>query len=260
MPAEPVLAVSGLHQTLGGRAVYPDPGLDLTVAPGELVGIIGPNGSGKTTLLRSLGGRLPVPHGVIRIGGREITEDPWATRRLVGTVPEPGLLPRALSGRQLLDLWCRAWQLPALPAETLELARRVRLHDRLDDPVGEWSLGMQQKLGLLLALLPRPALLLLDESLGSLDPLSAWEFRRELRACCQAGAAALVCSHQTGQLGRDCDRVLLLIEGRWAGHWDRQTLAREAARGRDLEDLFLEVLGAGDPPPPVYGPGGRHGA
>jgi ABC-2 type transport system ATP-binding protein len=260
MPADMVLEVQGLNQVLGGRAVYPAPGLDLCVRPGELVGIIGPNGSGKTTLLRSLCGRLPVPAGVIRIGGIDITADPFAARRLTGAVPEPGLLPPALSGRQLLELWASAWGLDALPPETLELARRVQLADRLQDPVGTWSLGMQQKLGLLLALLSRPPLLLLDESLGSLDPLSAWQFRRELRACCEGGASALVCSHQTGQLGRDCDRVLLLIEGRWAGQWSREQLEAEAARGRDLEDLFLEVLGGAQAPPPVYSAGGRHGA
>ena len=260
MPAEintPQLVLHQLNQSRGNRAVLH--GLDLVLMPGELVGVIGPNGSGKTTLLRSISGRLPVTQGSVCIAGLDPSLEPKEARRHTGTVPDGDQLPPALSGNQLLELWSQAWQLGGIPAETIELAARVELAERLGEPLETWSLGMKQKLALLLALMPRPRLLLLDESFNSLDPLSAWTLRRELRAQCDAGAAALVCSHQIGQLEKDCDRVLLLLDGHWVKGWTREERQREAAAGRDLEDLFIAALGDRPAQQPVYGKGTPHG-
>jgi len=208
----PALEVAGLRKRF--RGVTAVDGVDLTVAPGEIVGMIGDNGAGKTTTLRAVMGEVSPDAGRVRIAG---SADP-AARRGVGYVAQDAGLYPDLTGRENLDFVARARGLSgeardAAVGRALELAD---LGDAAERLTREYSGGMSQRLGLAAAFLGDPSLVVLDEAFVGLDPGAALRFRDHLLARAGAGGAALVCSHHLDLLAKVADRVLYLTGGRVA--------------------------------------------
>jgi len=178
--SEPLLRAENIARSFGRRAVLRD--VNLTVAPGALVGVVGENGAGKSTLLRILAGELRPNHGAItRIGA-------------LGYCPQVVLLNDTLTVNQHLAYFGAAYNLT-------DLTYAERLVDRLGYqqyrrmPIGTLSGGTQQKVNLTLALMHQPGVLLLDEPYQGFDwetYLRFWELAEELRA---QGRAVLVISH-----------------------------------------------------------------
>ena len=186
----PRLQVAGLQLRLGDHDVLR--GVDLALHAGELVGLIGPNGSGKSTLLRAIAGSLPPDRGHIAIGGENIATDSLAARRRLGFAVDPERLPRLITGRQCLEIVARLREEEQAIADSLGLAGTLGLGPWLDRPVYAYSLGTRQKLAVVIALHGAPSLILLDEVLNGLDPLSAWALKQALRQRTDAGATVLL--------------------------------------------------------------------
>jgi len=205
-----VLEVSGLRKAF--RGVTAVDGLDLSVLPGEAVGLIGENGAGKTTTLRAIMGEVSPDAGLVRIDG---SPDPLARRR-VGYVAQDRSLYPDLTGRENLEFIARARTLagPALDEALDEALALAGLGPAADRLTREYSGGMGQRLSLAAAFLGRPLLVVLDEAFQGLDPGAALRFREHLVAHCEAGGAALVCSHNLDLLARVAARVVLLSGGR----------------------------------------------
>jgi ABC-2 type transport system ATP-binding protein len=240
---QPLLLVRKLSMSFGGRSVLE--GVNLTVEAGEWFALLGPNGSGKTTLLRCISGQLTPAHGSVAIAGHDMSKAPEKAKRALGYAHSPERLPPLLTGRQCLEVYAAAHDLPEIGAPIARLAQELCLSERLDQAVGTYSLGMRQKLSILLALIGNPALIVLDEAFNGLDPASALRVKRELQERVAARTAAVIlATHSLDMVGSYATRAQLLLEGTLARSWNSAELdafkshgpaAFEAALARSAE-------------------------
>jgi ABC-2 type transport system ATP-binding protein len=195
-----------------GRTVALD-GLTMRVERGEVFGFLGPNGAGKTTAVKLLLG-LARPSGGsgtvlgLPLGRRE-------ARARVGYLPELFRYQPWLRAREVLALHCDLARLPASGrAHEIEATlATVGLAERADDLVGTFSKGMQQRLGLGVALLGSPELVVLDEPTSALDPVGRTEVRTIVRSVADRGSTVFLNSHLLGEVERVCDRVAIVDHG-----------------------------------------------
>ncbi len=212
LPPAPAVWCSGLRKRYGGRSAVED--VSLEVARGEVVGLLGPNGAGKTTVIKMLLGLVHPDAGEVLLLGRPST-DP-ASRAGVGYLPELFRYQPWLTAAEVLTLHVRLAGGPVPPAEQRDCLSLVGLADRARDRVGGFSKGMQQRLGLAVALVARPELVILDEPTSALDPLGRVDVRDIVLALKSKGVAVLLNSHLIGEVERVCDRVVILNRGRVA--------------------------------------------
>ena len=189
-------------------------GLDLHVGRGELVGLLGPNGAGKTTTVKLLLGLVSPTAGMGSVLGAPLGDR--AARSRIGYLPELFRYQPWLSAREVLGLHARLGRLPkATRHDAIEQALdRVGLQERAGDRVGAFSKGMQQRLGLAVALLGEPELILLDEPTSALDPVGRTDVRAIVRAARDRGATVILNSHLLSEVEQVCDRVVILHRGR----------------------------------------------
>jgi ABC-2 type transport system ATP-binding protein len=232
-----VLAVeiSGLVKRFGDRVTAVD-GLDLSVRPGEIYGLLGPNGAGKTTTLRMLLGLVRPTAGLIRMLG----EAPGTRAALarVGSMGETAFYP-FLSGRDNLRAAARRRGLSG-PRVDAVLAT-AGLTARQGDRVSGYSLGMKQRLGLAMALLSDPELLILDEPSNGLDPIGQLEMHRLIRELGAGGRTILLSSHDMGEVEELCGRVGVIAGGRLV--FDGTPAELRGPTRRPLRDVFIELTG-----------------
>ena len=223
-----VLDVRGLRAGYTERIVLRE--LDLQVARGEWLALLGANGSGKSTLLDSCVGRLQPDAGDVRIDGHSIAGAALAAKRRLGYAIAPERLPALLSARECLAVQAAAKRLGAIDPEVLGLADALGLAPWLDDAVALMSYGTRQKVGALIALLGEPALVVLDETFNGLDPASALTLKRHLRTRVDDGrCGVLLATHSLDIAEHWADRVALLHEGRIVHAWTRADI--DALRG-----------------------------
>jgi len=196
-----------------GRTTALD-GLDLTVRRSEVFGLLGANGAGKTTAVKILLGLTRLSSGSGTLLGAPLGDA--TARTAVGYLPELFRYQGWLTGREVLQLHLR---LAGLGRETWaeEMSRALATADlerRADSRVGSYSKGMQQRLGLAVALLGRPALVVLDEPSTALDPLGRHELRGIIRGLREQGTSVLLNSHQLTEVEQVCDRVAIIDRGR----------------------------------------------
>jgi ABC-2 type transport system ATP-binding protein len=201
---------SGLRKRYGRRTAVD--GVSFTVQRGEVVGLLGPNGAGKTTVIKMLLGLVRPDAGEILLLGRP-ARDP-AARADVGYLPELFRYQPWLSAAEVLDLHVRLAQVRVPAAERRDALALVGLADRADDRVGGFSKGMQQRLGLAVALVARPRLAVLDEPTSALDPVGRADVRNIVQSLREQGVAVLLNSHLIGEVERVCHRVVILDHGR----------------------------------------------
>jgi ABC-2 type transport system ATP-binding protein len=206
--ATPRLEVDSLTKRYG--EVTAVDGLSLRVDAGEVFGFLGPNGAGKSTTIDVLLDFVRPTSGSVRVCGHDPQAAPHAVRRRVGVLPEAtGYYERA-SAREHVRFAVEMKRADHSPKRALE---RVGLVDAADRPVSGFSKGMRQRLGLAMAVVGRPDLLVLDEPLAGLDPAGARRVRTLVRKERDRGAAVLLSSHITEQVETLCDRVGILSSG-----------------------------------------------
>lgn len=240
----PVLQVRSLHAGYDKLIVLS--GVDLEIARGEWLALLGPNASGKTTLLHCVSGMLVPSAGSISICGHALRHDARRAKERLGFGCAPERLPGLLTGRQCLEVYAAAKSLSAIDAGVLELAEAFAFTGMLDRFVGSYSLGTRQKLAVLLALLGEPALVVLDEAFNGLDPASALVLKRHLRARVSAGrCGVLLATHALDVVERYSDRAVLLLDGHIAREWSREQLAALRAMPGEGLEAALAAASAG---------------
>lgn len=250
--------------------------LDFDVAEGEVFGLLGPNGSGKSTTIKMLLGLLYPTAGKISVYG--CPPDDVRTKKRIGYLPEESYLYKYLTAEETLDFFGALFSLSAIErkSRTAQLLDMVGLAHASKRQVGEFSKGMQRRIGLAQAMINDPDLLILDEPTSGLDPLGCREIKDLILFLKKRGKTVIVSSHLLADVEDICDRVIILYGGkiRASGTLDelltvstenrlkipslglKETdvllkLLRENLKGeefclehpkRSLEDFFLEVV------------------
>ena len=204
-----MIEIRHVTKRYGRRAALDD--VSMTLAPGEVTLLLGANGAGKSTLLRCLLG-ITDYEGAIAVNGLDPIEDGCAVRSAIGYMPQSGGLHVDLTVRGTIELYARLRRVPADRAAAL--LREAGLAEQLDTLVGELSGGMRQRLGFVLALLPDPSILVLDEPTSSLDAASRRWLAGRLRAAADEGRAVIVSTHSGQELLDAGDRLMTLEAGR----------------------------------------------
>ena len=186
-------------------------GVSFTVNRGEVVGLLGPNGAGKTTVIKIMLGLVRPDAGEVLLLGRP-AGDP-SSRARVGYLPELFRYQPWLTAAEVLTLHARLAGVAVPAEERRECLALVGLADRAGDRVGGFSKGMQQRLGLAVALVAGPEFVVLDEPTSALDPVGRADVRDLLLSLKARGVAVLLNSHLIGEVERVCDRVVILDKG-----------------------------------------------
>jgi ABC-2 type transport system ATP-binding protein len=231
--AQAALEADGLGMRYGERDALRDVGF--TVGAGELLAVIGPNGAGKTTLLSILAGiRRPTAGRVTWPGGS-------AAR--VGWVPQRAAIYDKLSVAENLRLFARLEKLSDPEQAVTRMLAQIDLADRADDELGRLSGGNRQRVNIAVGLLADPAVLLLDEPSGALDPRQRqrlWSFISERAA---GGTAVMFATHDIAEAERHAQRVLVLADGELLFTGTPSRLKAEVGAGTgDLEQAFVSFL------------------
>ena len=207
--------------------------VSLHIQEGEVYGLLGPNGAGKSTTLKMICGMLLPTSGEMLFGGR-----PWRRDDLyaIGSLIEEAPLYPNLTARENLRVRTTLLGLPERRID--EALEAVGLTDTGRKRAGRFSMGMRQRLGLALALLARPRLLVLDEPTNGLDPIGIEELRDQVRGFAASGTTVLVSSHILSEVQQMADSVGIIYRGRLA-YEDR------LRKDQDLEELFMSVCREG---------------
>ena len=223
--------------------------LSLRVEPGEIVGLLGPNGAGKTTTMKVIAGLLRPTSGTVRVAGHDVIEDPLQAKAALGYMPEAPFLYERLTGDEFLRFVVDLYALPAgdVMARAHTLADLFGLKEALGDRIQGYSRGMRQKLALISVLMREPRVLVLDEPITGLDPISARAFKDLLREQCRRGAAILFSTHILEVAERLCDRVAIIHQGHLVACGTMSDLQAQSRQpGSTLEDLFLSLTGGAE--------------
>jgi ABC-2 type transport system ATP-binding protein/nitrous oxidase accessory protein len=204
-----VIEVNGLSKTYGVARVLDE--VTFTAGAGEVIALLGPNGAGKTTLLKCLLG-LARFDGEARIDGLDVRRAGKETRRLVGYVPQAPAFPSYLTVADALEYFA---DLRGLRGMDIDAAMaRVGLTAHADKKVDALSGGLRQRLGLAVALLGDPPILLMDEPVASIDPDGRRVFTRLVEDLRAEGRTVIVSTHVLRLLEGVADRALVLVDGR----------------------------------------------
>jgi len=220
-------------------------GVDLSVASGEIFGLVGPNGAGKTTTLRMLATLLRPSSGEAEIAGFSVTRNPDQVRRVLGFMPDVFGVYDDMKVWEYLDFFARCYGIPAARRRRMigDLLELVDLGNKQDQYVQTLSRGMQQRLCLAHALVHDPEVLLLDEPASGLDPRARVELRELLRELRSLGKTIVISSHILPELEELCTSVAIVDRGQVLAQGRVSDIERRLRFGAVLR---VKVLGDGE--------------
>jgi len=216
-PTENVVVVRGLTKVFkdfwGRPKARAVDNVDFEVRPGEVFGLLGPNGSGKSTTVKLLLGLLYPTKGHIEVFGHSPRH--VATKSRIGYLPEESYLYRYLNSGETLDFFGSLFDLPSNERRRRaeQLLQMVGLNQVRRRMVGEFSKGMQRRIGLAQALINDPDLVILDEPTSGLDPIGCREVKDLILALARRGKTVILSSHLLADVEDVCDRVVIYYGG-----------------------------------------------
>jgi len=237
------LALRGLTKAFAERVAVDH--IDLDVPTGSFFGLVGPNGAGKTTTLSMVTGLLRPDAGRVVVAGVDVWSDPAAAKARMGVLPDGLRLFERLSGPELLSYLGRLRGMPAdvVGARAAELITVLDLAEAGNKLVADYSTGMRKKITLAAALLHSPAVLLLDEPLEAVDPVSARIIRNVLGRYTHGGGTVVFSSHVMALVEGLCTHVAVMAKGRIIAAGELSAVRGSAA---SLDDAFMHLVGASD--------------
>jgi ABC-2 type transport system ATP-binding protein len=236
----PALELRGLCKTFGDTVAADR--VDLVVPSGSFYGLVGPNGAGKSTTLSMAVGLLRPDAGSARIFGVDLWAEPIRAKALIGVLPDGLALPERLTGREVLTYMglLRGLDEKTVAQRADELLTVLELADAEKTLVIQYSTGMRKKIGLALALLHGPKLLVLDEPFEAVDPVSAATAKAILQRFVASGGSVIMSSHVMALVEQLCDHVAIIAKG----HVVAAGALDQVRAGRSLEDVFVDLVGA----------------
>lgn len=237
LPPELLVRIDNVSKSFGEKAALTE--VTWSLPRGQISGLLGPNGAGKTTLFRLLMGILKATSGQMSIAGLDCFEDRVSVKRLVGFLPDEPVFYSYLSGREVLELSAgmHGLDVEAALMRLVPLIKRLGMMEAMYQYADDYSRGMKKKLGLLLAMLHEPPLLILDEPTNGLDVESTRLFFDLMREQAAAGTTIVFSTHLMDQVERLCSHAAVIRSGTLV---QTGTLA-EICGGRPLEEVFIEL-------------------
>ncbi|WP_285394570.1 lantibiotic protection ABC transporter ATP-binding protein [Lysinibacillus sp. fls2-241-R2A-57] len=225
-----ILKTENLSKSFKGQTIVEN--LTLTIPRNTVYGLLGPNGAGKSTTLKMITGMLRPNTGKIFFNGHE-----WNRNDLqdIGVLIETPPLYENLTARENLKVRTIALGLPESRID--EVLKIVDLTNTGKKRAGQFSLGMKQRLGIAIALLNYPKLLILDEPTNGLDPIGIQELRKLIRSFPELGITVILSSHILSEVEQVVDEIGIIAGGKLG-------YQGVAPRGQELESLFMEVVSA----------------
>ncbi|MHC9536569.1 ABC transporter ATP-binding protein [Dellaglioa sp. BT-FLS60] len=203
-----MLTINNLTKNFGKKTVLK--GIDFKISEGEIVGLVGANGAGKTTIMKSILGLVSYQTGEITIDGKIVSTTSHQALEEVGALIEyPGIYP-FLSGYDHLKLFSEK----NTKEELDEIVADLHMTSYINRKAKSYSLGMKQKLGIALAILNRPRLIILDEPMNGLDPQATRDVRELVLKLSKRGTSFLISSHILGELEKIVDHFIILNKGK----------------------------------------------
>ncbi len=258
-------ATGPLHQPQDGRLVHVEvrnlvktfgkheavKSVSFTIGKGEIFGLLGPNGAGKSTTINMKCGYLEPTSGDTIIDGRSIEKEPLKVKRTLGVVPQEIALYKDLSALENLEFFGEIYGLRSKEIQTRaeEVLRFVSLYERRKEPVKNFSGGMQRRINMAIALMHRPALLLMDEPTVGVDPQSRENIFDTIEQLRDQGTTILYTTHYMEEAERLCNHIAIMDEGQIIALGTLEQLLamrdqrREVQRPHGLQELFIQLTG-----------------
>lgn len=213
--------------------------VSFSVEKGDILGLLGPNGSGKTTVMKAVSGLIRPDKGSIRVFGKPQEENFEEIMFKTGTLIEAPAIYKDLTAYQ--NLLIRARLFPSVKKERIErVLQTVHLDQYKNDKAGRFSLGMKQRLGLALALLTEPELLILDEPVNGLDIEGVVEVREIIKSLSEEkGITFLISSHMSAEIEKTCTKTAVMYNGEIIAF---NTMEEALRLHPSLEDYFLSTV------------------
>ena len=225
----PIIEIAQLRKTYG--RIQAVKGISLSVEQGEIFGFLGPNGAGKTTTIRCMLDVIRPTAGSIRVLGLDAQHDTMALHQCIGYLPGDVRLPGDMTGRQVINYFSRLQG-----REPVLLAKLVQRFDvELKRPLRSYSKGMRQKIGVVLAFMCDPNVLILDEPTSGLDPLLQRTFNEFLLEEQARGKTIFMSSHIMSDVEKVCQRVAVIRQGELVTVEKVETLRHKAGQRITVE-------------------------
>jgi ABC-2 type transport system ATP-binding protein len=236
----PIVEIDGVSKSFRYKDALKN--ISFAVPSGQICGLLGPNGAGKTTLFRLLMGILKANRGQLLVDGLDAFEKRVEVKRLIGFLPDEPVFYSYLSGREVLELSAAMHGLgvPATMDRINPIMAKLRLSEDIDSYAEDYSRGMKKKLGLLLAMLHQPKLLVLDEPTNGLDVESTRLFYDLIFETAQQGTTVLFSTHLMDHVTRLCSHAIIINEGTVVAKGSLEEL-RATYGEASLEDIFLKL-------------------
>jgi len=235
-----LVKVDRVTKNFGTKVALRD--VSFSVPSGQICGLLGPNGAGKTTLFRLLMGILKATTGKLTVNKRDAFEDRVAVKRLIGFLPDEPVFYSYLSGREVLELSAAMHGLSVGAAmyRIAPIISRLRLSTDIDNYAEDYSRGMKKKLGLLLAMIHAPKLLVLDEPTNGLDVESTHLFYDLISETAKQGTTVLFSTHLMDHVTKLCSHAVIINEGKLVAKGSLPELCSTFEQAT-LEDVFLKL-------------------
>ncbi len=226
------------HVTKRYGKVTANKDISFSVEDGQIAVLLGPNGAGKSTIIKCIAGLLRFD-GKITVCGFE--NKSLEAKRLLGYIPEMPAIYDLLTVGEHLEFIARAYGLENWQDYAARLLERFELDDKKDKLGKELSKGMQQKVSICCALLPRPKVVIFDEPMVGLDPHAIKELKNMIVEMRNAGCAILISTHMLDSVSDFWDKTFIMMKGKIVAARTRSEIQQS---GEDLEDLFFSITEA----------------
>lgn len=218
--------------------------LNFEVKAGEIFGFLGPNGAGKTTTIRMMMGILVPTQGRVWLNSFDGAAQSTEAKKNVGYLPDEPIFYDYLRGREILGFVAEIHGFSRTDANTraLALLEEYGLSDAAEEFAVNYSMGMKKRLGLAMAMIHQPKILILDEPINGLDPRGAYEIQAKLKAFAQAGGTVFLSTHLLDLAEKICNRVAIIDRGKICAVDTVPKLREQFMPGGTLEQIFLKVI------------------
>lgn len=231
------LELNNVDKSFGNKRIIKN--VSFNIVAKEVFGLLGPNGAGKTTLIKIITGLLSLDKGSVLIAGIDITKNRVEALQNVGAIVEYPEFYTYMSGMQNLMQYARIFRINS-KKEINKIVELVGLTERINDKVSKYSLGMKQRLGIAIALLNKPRLLILDEPTNGLDPSGVLEFRQIIKKLVEENEmSVLMSTHNLNEVEKICDKVAFINSGEIVEveYINKYTIS--------LEERYIQLIGGG---------------